>query len=284
MQSKVAPPPHPVSPDTPHSNYWSGPDKGSKILRRLTSDVAAALLAALSTAPIMLAVDKAVVEKASGNVSMMGSIKNTGFSLLKNPIKFVASREFLWIFGVYAATYSTANSIDSLCKINKTSDVVPKLVGITAVNMTMSILKDRAFAYYFGRKVTNKVGAVSLGLWLVRDVLTMAAAFVIPSRVAHVFASAGVPEESAEKVSIFSCPIIFQVFLTPFHLLGYDFYNFKDRTMGQRITYLKSVYPSVLGLRMIRMAGAYGIGGVNNRSFRNYFNSKLEGPAWDHSY
>lgn len=87
----------------------------------------------------------------------------------------------LWIVAVYGSTYMTANTIDSICKITNTSDIYPKLICVTAVNMTLSILKDWAFAKYFGRKVNNNVGKISMALWLARDVISMAAAFVIPS-------------------------------------------------------------------------------------------------------
>jgi len=35
---------------------------------------------------------------------------------------------------------------------------------------------------------------------------------------------------------------------------------------------------------VVRMGAAYGIGGVNNLRFRDYFISKYEGPNWDKSY
>ena len=50
----------------------------------------------------------------------------------------------------------------------------------------MSILKDKAFAYYFGSTMKGKVSWASMSLWLLRDVLTMAGAFVIPSRIAKI--------------------------------------------------------------------------------------------------
>jgi len=53
--------------------------------------------------------------------------------------------------------------------------------------MTMSILKDRAFAYYFGSNMKGKVGVASMGLWLIRDVLTMAGAFILPAKLSAMF-------------------------------------------------------------------------------------------------
>jgi hypothetical protein len=269
---------------TTESNYWSGPEKTGRIMRRILCDCASGLLAALTVSPIMMTVDKAVVESASGNKTLLRSVKGTVLGIVKAPLRFVCSREFMWIFFVYGSTYMTANSIDSVCKISHTSDTIPKLVGVTAVNMTASIMKDRAFAYYFGRKVSNKVGSISLLLWLLRDVLTIAAAFVIPSRASKYFQEQGVSKEKADKSSLFAFPVLFQFILTPIHLLGYDFYNFKTRTMKERIGYLRPTYLSTVGIRMIRMGGAYGIGGVNNKQFRNNFISRFEGAGWDSSY
>jgi hypothetical protein len=263
---------------------WDGPDRYQKMMRRVLCDWAAGIAAAFTVSPIIMTVDKAVVESASGTKSVWRSAQATVLGIAKSPIKFFVSREFGWIFFVYGSTYMAANSIDSICKITHTSDILPKLIGVTAVNMTASILKDRAFAYYFGRKVNNKVGSISLLLWLLRDVLTMAAAFVIPSRASKLIQEAGFSKEQADKVSLFSFPVFFQLFLTPVHLLGYDFYNYKDRAFRGRVDYLKPMYLSTVGIRMIRMGSAYGIGGVNNKNFRHRLISRFEGSAWDRSY
>lgn len=70
--------------------------------------------------------------------------------MFKNPLRFFTNKKYLWIIAVYGPTYIAANTIDSLCKIYTINDLMPKLFGVTAVNMVMSILKDRAYAVYFG--------------------------------------------------------------------------------------------------------------------------------------
>ena len=47
---------------------------------------------------------------------------------------------------------------------------------------------------------------------------------------------------------------------------------------------IAKIYPSTLGIRMVRMGGAYGIGGVSNKNLRNFLISKAEGSAWDEGY
>jgi hypothetical protein len=267
------------------SSVWAGPDRNFKIARRVALDWGAGIIAAFTASPIIMAVDKAVVEGTSGSKGVFQSFFGTLKHAVRNPLVFLRSREFLWIFAVYGSTYMAANSIDSVCKITQTNDVIPKLIGVTAVNMTASILKDRAFAYYFGKKVTNRVGLISYAFWLLRDVMTMAAAFVIPSRASkYMQENHGMEKSAADKVSLVSFPMIFQLFLSPIHMLGYDFYNFKDRAFKERVDFLKPKYISTVGIRMLRMGAAYGIGGVNNRSLRDKFVTHFEGKDWDRSY
>ena len=94
----------------------------------------------------MLIVDKAVVENASGKNKLLTSVRYTCKEILFKPHIFFRRKEYKWILLVYGATYMAANSIDSLCKHYKMDVTRYKLFGVTAVNMSLSILKDRAFA------------------------------------------------------------------------------------------------------------------------------------------
>lgn len=47
---------------------------------------------------------------------------------------------------------------------------------------------------------------------------------------------------------------------------------------------MAKIYPSTLGLRMVRMGGAYGVGGVSNKNLRNFLLTRVEGTDWDESY
>jgi hypothetical protein len=181
------------------------------------------------------------------------------------------------------------NTIDSICKIYGINDLYPKLLGVTALNMTASVLKDRAFAKMFGaagNSSAQAVGAISLAIWLVRDILTVANAFVLPDRMSHSLVTSGVVDSDpvAKTITTFACPVLAQFALTPLHLLGYDYYNRPSMVFNDRINYLSPKYLPSVGIRMVRMGAAYGIGGVNNRQFRDYFVSMVEGPNWDKYY
>lgn len=252
--------------------------------RRVALDFVAGIGAAGAVSPIIATVDKAVVENAAGKLSLTASVRNSLKSIFTRPGKYFKAFEFRWIWLVYGSTYIANNSVDSLCKLTHTNDVAPKLVFVTLVNMLMSILKDKAFAKNFGTSGQEKVKPVSIFIWMIRDVITMAAAFVIPSRVAKIFEKQGLSNSASQNLAQFLCPITFQLFLTPIHLLGLDFYNFPGQSLIQRGSRIARLYPSSTLIRMMRMGSAYGIGGVSNRKLRNIFHTKTEGANWDKEY
>lgn len=178
-----------------------------------------------------------------------------------------------------------ANTIDSTCKIYHKSDIVPKLLGVTFVNMVLSIMKDRAFAVYFQEnKIQKKVGLTSIAVWFVRDVLTIGSSFLLPQRIARKLEQRGYKYETAIKVSQMVTPMAFQIFLTPIHLLGYNLYYKDNLSMSQRVKDIAKIYPGTVLIRMIRMGAAYGVGGIGNRKLRNSFIGKYEGKNWDSDY
>ncbi len=75
-----------------------------------------------------------------------------------------------------------------------------------------------------------------------------------------------------------------QVFLLPVHLLGLDIYNNNKSPAIDRAKRILKNYAPALPLRFVRMASAYGIGGVNNKSFRNKLITHYEGKDWDKRY
>lgn len=185
----------------------------------------------------------------------------------------------------YGSTYIANNTIDSLCKIYHLNDVVMKLVFVTAVNMTTSIMKDAAFAKYFGTKPPTKIPFISYCIWFVRDMLSIASAFVLPERFSSFLQNRqNMSKNKADVSAQFSVPIGMQVVLLPIHLLGLDIYNNNVSIASDRAKrILKNYFPS-LPLRFIRMAAAYGIGGVTNKNLRNKFISHYEGKDWNKRY
>ena len=204
--------------------------------------------------------------------------------MAKTPLKTLKSKEFRYTYLVYGSTYIANNTVDSLCKIYHKNDVIPKLFGVTLINTITSLMKDNVFANSFGVSKAARVSNMILLVWLFRDVLTMAGAFVVPPRLGKLFEKQGMEEDNARKTAQMLSPILFQLFLTPVHLLGFDMHNFPKHTVMQRAKDIAKVYPSTCSIRMVRMGSAYGIGGVNNINFRNGFISRYEGEDWNNNY
>ena len=64
------------------------------------------------------------------------------------------------------------------------------------------------------------------------------------------------------------------------HLLGLDFYYRRKAGVALRLNMLARTYCNSTSIRMVRMLGAYGIGGVVNRKLRHYLLSKYEDENW----
>ncbi len=79
---------------------------------------------------------------------------------------------------------------------------------------------------------------------------------------------AGTSERTSRNVAQLITPLLVQVFVTPLHLLGLDLYNREGLKLRERLSYLKTLYPNALAMRMIRFLPAYGIGGVINTEMR----------------
>jgi hypothetical protein len=261
------------------------PKKQINLIRRLLCDSIAGLGAALTVTPIMKTVDISVTLGQSGKSTMFQGVQECVKTLIFTPHKFIFSKSFAWIFTVYGSTYIANNTIDSICKIYHINDLVPKLIGVTSVNMITSILKDAAFAKYYGTKPPGRVPLSSYIIWFIRDILSIAAAFIFPERLSRYMQThKGYNKNSADKISQFACPVGLQTIFTPIHLLGLDFYNENVSKASERAKRIANNYPKALPLRVVRMAGAYGVGGLNNKAFRNSLHGRNEGKHWDSDY
>jgi hypothetical protein len=92
----------------------------------------------------------------------------------------------IWLWTVYATTYSSANSVDAYCKHYGYNEVMPKLWIVFMVNMTFSILKDRALVRLFGTIKPAPVPPMSYFFWSFRDIFTVLSAFILPRKLSKV--------------------------------------------------------------------------------------------------
>lgn len=231
-------------------------------------DVLAGAAASFLAAPIVKIVDVSVTTTQSGKGNIIGTVRRE-LSLLKRPSAFFLSKPFGWSWAVYCVTYISNNIVDTICRIKHINDFFPKLILVTSINTIMCLLRDSAFAKYFGVKAPSNVPLYSITSWLVRDLLMISSAFILPSRLAVILVNKGdYSKDNAAVVSQVVCPLTMMFFTLPFNLLGLDFYNNNISTLKSRMLRVFRVYPRAIWLSPIRFGNAYVIGGINNTRFR----------------
>jgi hypothetical protein len=124
----------------------------------LSNDVAiavgSAIIASGMVTPIILTIDKAVVQAAAGEMRLFAALFKGTSSFLRGPHKIFLSFPSLLVWAVYGATYTAANLIDVYNERKRVSGQnasMAKLFGTTAVNMSASLVKDITFAKMFGK-------------------------------------------------------------------------------------------------------------------------------------
>ena len=70
----------------------------------LVADAAAATVAAITVAPLVSAIDRAVAEQAAGTRGLWPSLFSSISQILTNPAAYARSPQFLYIAMVYAGT------------------------------------------------------------------------------------------------------------------------------------------------------------------------------------
>jgi hypothetical protein len=243
---------------------------------RVIFDCTSAIMAGACVSPFVSIIDKAITQNASGALTLGKSLKNSIKNILTSPMKFTKSPEFRWIFFVYSMTYTSANNIDTFCKANKLDPDLPKFLGVSSVNICCSILKDRAFVKLFGTKTPGKVPKLSLFCFGIRDSLTVLCSFIVPNKLSLYLQLNGLSKKYSDTLSQLICPCLVQIFSTPLHLFGLDVYNNSNNNSAKRLEFIKREYFKTTLARMSRIFPAFGIGGLCNKYYRNYFLDNFE--------
>lgn len=260
---------------------WNTTHLGS----RLGVDMMCAATAGGLVAPITTIIDKSIIENASGKRPMMASMRASLSTLLLRPHHFLVSRPFRLIFMLYAGTYLTANTLDTLKSTvsNKaasaTTSGLSKFAATSTANLSLCLYKDSQFTKMFGTVSPRPVPPVTYALFAARDCLTIFASFNLPPMLAPSLPLSEAVEKYVSRASAaqFLTPAGIQLISTPLHLLGLDFYNrnggtsVSERFRKVRLDWLKSSLA-----RMCRIVPAFGVGGVVNNSMRKKFMGGLE--------
>jgi hypothetical protein len=227
-----------------------------------------------SAAVLVTMIDQAVTQNASKTATIAQSLKASANMLVSTPLKFFRGRAYLAVAGVYTGTYLVANWTMTYCEQQQLDEKMPKLAATSVTNIGLGVTKDSMFAIWFGAAGVGggpfSFPLASWGCFIVRDVFTVGAGFVLPGIVSaelvkrRVFAT----QATADVVAQLCVPVACQVALTPFHLLALDIYNRPGQAAASRVGYIKSIFAESVAVRMARVMAVYGIAGVVNKKVR----------------
>ncbi|TPX36498.1 hypothetical protein SmJEL517_g01334 [Synchytrium microbalum] len=237
----------------------------------------AAIVTGALVAPAVTVIDKAIIANASGVKKLWPGLVEGFSTMLFKPLYFVRQPSFLFIWVAYAGTYVTANTIEGLYKRGSKDYAIPKFLGTSVSNITLTVMKDQAFTKWFGAVSPKPLPLTSYVLFASRDALTIGSSFTLPGPVSRQL-QATFPGLEAAKADFWSqllLPCAVQMISSPWHLLGLDLYNNPGNSVAQRVAFIKREYVGTSLGRMARMFPAYGLGG----NFNMYLRNKLKAQA-----
>lgn len=281
--------------------------QGTHLATVLAGDIAAATISATVISPLITAIDRAVVENAvSSHRPLLWTLKNHVLCSFRQPRLF-ATRPFFYVWTLYAATYTTANGVETIAKALTTQADQVLVSSITflstcLVNVPLGVWKDVRFVQLFGRSTTPK-DAISIptqsrtassklipppimpvrfprivgATFLLRDAITIFGSINLPPMLTSsvpdsIFSS---PAIKMATMQIFT-PVLSQIVATPVHLLGLDLYTNTQSRASERAVRIRTCLGLTTIMRCSRIVPAFGIGLVMNTGLREYFHRKAD--------
>ena len=232
----------------------------------LANDVVAGVVASLAVGPFIYVIDKAIIEAShSSKSNLFSEIVCSAKNILRRP-RLLLHPANLMVTACYGVTYATANAIETVCQhydTVPTTAATVSLVGTTAVNTSACISKDVAFTKMYGAStVTKRFPLTTVGLFGIRDLVTIASAFTLPPLLsANLVSSNLVPDQiAAGYTAQMISPVMLQTICAPIHLLALSYYNFPSAAKVERFNIVWAKTPSTTIAYMVRIAPAFGIG------------------------
>ena len=148
---------------------------------------------------------------------------------------------------------------------------MPKLAATSVANITLGVTKDSLFAMWFGAGgASSSFPVASWAVFIFRDVLTMAAGFILPALAAAELVERKVIREqaTADVAAQLSVPMVCQAALTPFHLLALDIYNRPGKSLANRAGSVRELFPATVVVRVARVGFVYGLAGIGNKHIK----------------
>ena len=118
----------------------------------------------------------------------------------------------------------------------------------------------------FGVASSRPMPKATIALFGARDLLCVGSAFTLPPMLAAGLASSGIEKRRADDAAQLISPVGMQLFCAPLHLLGLNFYNMPIAAVGERAAAVARTAPQTIVAFALRMAPAFGVGGVLNAS------------------
>ncbi|KAJ5062225.1 hypothetical protein J3E74DRAFT_268553 [Bipolaris maydis] len=272
--------------------------RNSRLPSYLAGDVSAAFLSATLISPILTAIDRAVVENVSSTTRPLSTaLKENLLCTIRYPKSFFAAKPFIYMWMLYAATYTTANSMNTLTSIsmNKSPEFLANsliFIATCTVNVPLRVCKDICFVQTFGgrppgpantpqtkpplppRSPTKFPKAVA-ATFLARDAITILGSFTLPPMLTHRIPIADPAAQMA--VAQLLMPVLSQLAATPVHLLGLDLFSIPGkRERGKRAKRIQRGLAGTTAVRCVRIVPAFGVGGIVNTGLRGWFRGVVE--------
>ncbi|KAH6618719.1 hypothetical protein C7974DRAFT_35987 [Boeremia exigua] len=281
-----------------HTKFGWGGWRGSTLPAQLTGDLGAAAVSATLISPVLTAIDRAVVENAArpGQNPLAQALKTNILCSFQHPRRFFGTKPFFIIWTLYAATYATANTVETTARhLTQKADELfvqsATFLSTIIVNVPLGVWKDVRFVQMFGRP-SAPVAAQTEGAkttsppvqrpnfprmvaatFLVRDAITIFGAVNLPPMISN-----SLPEETFSSPMLkmatmqLLVPVFSQILATPIHLLGLDMYSHPNS--AARMSRIRRNLGATTLVRCARIIPAFGVGLIANTGLRSYFHEK----------
>jgi len=243
--------------------------------KRFGVDLFAATVTAFALSPFVTTTDKSVASWRSGrSPDIMSTVRRGVKELFTRPHRYVARKEFLFVWGIYTATYATANFVMSASMIggqNREEAALSTFAATTAVNVPCSVAQDRFYTRWFGTQRPKPLPIGSYAAFATRDAMTVLASFSLPHVIADLYAAGDetVRDRVFVKAQII-CPVAMQLLSTPLHVVGLHLYNSPGASFSERVAEISRSYTKTAFMRICRILPAFGLAGVLNNGLREW--------------
>lgn len=237
-------------------------------------EIGTAFLCSSLISPVMMVMDTAIIKSQFENIPIRKSYYDTFYGYWNRSIPF--KRPLQIMNHVYFSTYATANLTELYCKSNHIDHKLPTFFFTSLVNIAGVLYKDRSYIRMFEKTVLD-IPFRSYVLFAFRDSMTVGSTFVIKKDFVHsLHIDHQLSYPVADFIASFTLPIIAQVFSTPLHILGMDYYQRPRVLLSSRLHHIHNLYISICTGRMLRILPAFCFGSFLNDMLRSkrYFDDE----------